>query len=60
MLRAALAFFCLALIALVFGASGFAGLSIEIGKTLLFVFLIFALVTGVVGLVTGRTPKNLP
>jgi uncharacterized membrane protein YtjA (UPF0391 family) len=60
MIRAALGFFVLALLAYALGAGGIAGFSAEIGKTLLFVFLILAVVSGVVGLVTGRSPKNLP
>lgn len=60
MLRAALAFFILGLVAILFGASGFAGLSIDIGKMLLLVFLVLAAISLVVGLVSGRGPKNLP
>lgn len=60
MLRAALAFFVLALIALLFGASGFAGVSMEIGQSLLVVFLILAAISLVAGLVTGRKPNVLP
>jgi len=54
MLRAALAFFILALVAILFGASGFAGVSMEIGKTLLVVFLVLAAISFVGSLVTGR------
>lgn len=39
MLRAAIIFFVLAIIAMVFGAYGVAGLSVGIGRILLFVFL---------------------
>ena len=60
MLRAALGFFILALIAVVLGASGVAGVSMDIGRTLLFVFLVLAVITGVIGLVTGRSPRSLP
>jgi len=60
MLRAALAFFVLALVALLLGASGFAGLSMEIGRILLVAFLILAAISFVVGLVNGRSPKNMP
>ena len=38
MLRAALVFFVLGLLAIIFGATGFAGLSIDIGRTLLIAF----------------------
>lgn len=56
MLRAAIAFFVLGLVAILLGAGGIAGLSIEIGKTLLFVFLILAIISFVASLVTGRKP----
>lgn len=59
MLRAALAFFVLGLLALLFGANSIAGMSMEIGKVLLFVFLALAVITGIIGLVQGRRP-NLP
>lgn len=54
MLRAAIAFFCIALVALLLGATGFAGVSMEIGRTLLVVFLILAVISYVVSLTTGR------
>lgn len=58
MLRAAIVFFVLGLIAILFGATGFAGVSLEIGRTLLIVFLILAAISFVASLVTGgkRTP----
>ncbi len=58
MLRAALVFFALALVAILFGATGFAGVSMDIGKTLLVVFLILAVLSFVASLVTGRKPGN--
>lgn len=60
MIRAAIAFFILALVAILFGANGIAGVSMEIGKTLLVVFLILAVISGLAALVSGRTPKHLP
>jgi uncharacterized membrane protein YtjA (UPF0391 family) len=54
MLRAAVMFFVLALISILFGAYGIAGLSLEIGKTLLTVFIILAVISFVVSLVTGK------
>lgn len=60
MLRAALAFFVLGLVALLFGANGVAGLSIEVGRLLLWVFLILAVISGLAYLITGRSPRNLP
>lgn len=60
MLRAALAFFVLALVAIILGANGIAGMSMEIGRILLFVFLILAVVSVVASLVTGRNNKMIP
>lgn len=60
MIRAAITFFVLALVAFLFGANGIAGVSMEIGKTLLLVFLILAAITAVAALVGGRPPKHLP
>ena len=59
MLRAALGFFVVALVAILFGATGFAGVSMEIGRTLLFVFLVLAAISFVIGIVGGRrgTPR---
>ena len=54
MLRAAIAFFVLALIGILFGATGFAGVSMEVGRVLLTVFLILAVISFVVSLVSGR------
>jgi uncharacterized membrane protein YtjA (UPF0391 family) len=54
MLRAAIIFFVLALISILLGADGITGLSMEIGKILLTVFLILALISFVVSLVTGK------
>ncbi len=59
MLRAALGFFVLALLAVLLGASGIAGISMEIGRALLFVFLILAFLSflaGIFGRGGGRVP----
>ncbi len=56
MLRAAIAFFVIAIVAFVFGAYGVAGLSAEIGRLLLFIFLALAIISFVVNLVSGRKP----
>ena len=60
MLQAAIAFFVLALVAMLFGASGIAGVSMEVGRTLLFVFLVLAVISFVASLITGRRSRNLP
>lgn len=59
MVRAAIAFFVLALIAFLFGATGIAGVSMDIGRMLLVVFLILAALAFVGSLITGRNPNRL-
>jgi uncharacterized membrane protein YtjA (UPF0391 family) len=54
MLRAAIAFFVLAIIAFILGASGIAGMSMEIGKLLLTIFLVLAVISFVIDLVSRR------
>lgn len=59
MVRAAIAFFVLGLVSMLFGAYGVAGVSVEVGKLLLTVFVIMAIVSFVVSLVSGKK-TNLP
>ncbi len=54
MLRAALVFFVLGLVAIILGANGIGGLSIDIGKTLLFIFLILGAISFMASLVVGN------
>lgn len=54
MLRAALGFFVLALLAYLLGAGGVAGMSLEIGRILIGVFLVLAVITFVAGLLTSK------
>lgn len=54
MLRAAIIFFVLGIVSMVLGIYSIAGLSIEIGKLLLFVFLVFSIISFVAGLFKGR------
>ena len=58
MLRAAIAFFVLGLIAILLGANGVGWLSLDIGKTLLFVFLILAVISFIASMVSGRKMIN--
>ncbi len=60
MIRAAISFFILAIIAYFLGAYGMAGLSMEIGKVLLVVFLVLAVVSFIASLVSGRKTRYLP
>lgn len=57
MLRAAIAFFIIGLVAMLFGATGFAGVTLEVGRLLLFVFLVLAVVSFVISLLTGKGGK---
>ncbi len=57
MIRAAILFFVLALLAFVLGAYGVAGLSMEIGRILVMVFLILAVISFVVNLLGRRGTK---
>lgn len=54
MLRAAIAFFIIGLLAMFLGMSGIAGVSLELGRFLLYIFIALAVISVVVGLVTGR------
>jgi uncharacterized membrane protein YtjA (UPF0391 family) len=54
MLRAAIAFFVIGLVAVLLGANNIGGLSMDIGKTLLFVFLILAVISFIGSLVMGK------
>jgi uncharacterized membrane protein YtjA (UPF0391 family) len=54
MLRAAILFFVIGLIAMFFGMGNVAGVSVEMGKTLLYVFVALAVISFVVSLVSGR------
>lgn len=56
MLRWALSFFVLALVAALFGFGGLAATSAGIAKTLFYVFLIVFLVSLVFGLTASRRP----
>jgi len=50
----AIIFFVIALIAYILGARGTAGMSAGIGRTLLFVFLVLAVIFAIIGFVNGN------
>lgn len=54
MIRAAISFFVIGFLFYLLGANGVAGLSVEIGKILLFVFLVLAVLSFVGSFFTGR------
>ncbi len=57
MLRFALAFFVLALVSMIFGAYGIAGMSMEVGRILLLAFLVLAGIAVLTALFSGRRPN---
>jgi uncharacterized membrane protein YtjA (UPF0391 family) len=57
MLRAAIIFFVIGLIAMFFGLNGIGGVSMELGKLLLLVFVGLAIVSFVISLVSGRRSR---
>lgn len=59
MLRAAITFFAIGLIALILGAGGIAGLSIELGMTTMLVFVILAGLSVLINAATGKKTKSL-
>lgn len=59
MIRAAISFFILALVAYVFGAYGLAGMSMEVGKLLLVIFLVFAAISFLAAMLSGKKPNQL-
>ncbi len=59
MLRAAFAFFVLAIISYILGATGVAGISMDIGRTLLVVFLVLAVIGVAVGIIGGGRPRDV-
>ncbi len=59
MLNAAIVFFVLGLVAIFLGVGNVAGISMEIGQTLLAVFLVLAVVSLVASMITGRKPSTL-
>ena len=58
MIRAAILFFGLALVALLFGLNGVAGLSMEIGKVIVLVFIAISALTFIAALAATRTQKK--
>ena len=61
MVRAAISFFIIGLVAFLLGAYNIAGLSMDIGKVLLFVFLVLAVLSFLGSMIAGGgTPKRLP
>ena len=60
MIRAAIAFFVLALLAIILGETGIAGVSLGIGRMLLVVFLILAVISLLGSMLLGGSPKRLP
>jgi uncharacterized membrane protein YtjA (UPF0391 family) len=60
MLRAAIIFFVIGLIAMFLGMGNIAGMSVEVGKTLLYIFLGLAVLSFLVSLMTGGRKSGPP
>ena len=59
MLRAALVFFILAVVAFVLGVTCVAGMSMDIARILLIVFLVLTVVGIALGIIGGGRPKDV-
>ena len=60
MISAAITFFMIALVAYLLGANSIAGVSIEVGKILLIVFLALSVISFLVAMVTGKNKRQSP
>lgn len=58
MIRTAILFFVLALVALLFGMNGVAGLSMEIGKFIVLVFIAISALTFIAALAATRSARK--
>jgi uncharacterized membrane protein YtjA (UPF0391 family) len=58
MIRAIFIFLALALFALVLGATGVAGLSMEVARVLIAVFVILTLISVILAIAKGRWPRS--
>lgn len=58
MLRAAIAFFIIGILAIVLGANNVAGLSVEVGRTLLIVFVVLSIISFLASLAGGRGGRS--
>lgn len=59
MLRASIGFFIFGLLALFLGANNIAGISMELGKILLGIFVILAVISFIYSLATGDKTKMI-
>jgi uncharacterized membrane protein YtjA (UPF0391 family) len=57
MLRAAIVFFVIGLVAFALGAGNLAGMSTSVGKLLPEVFVVLAVLSLLASLITGRAPR---
>ncbi len=58
MIQTSIVFFVLAIVAYVFGAYGIAGVTLEIGKTLLWIFIILSAISFIYSLFSDRKLKH--
>jgi uncharacterized membrane protein YtjA (UPF0391 family) len=57
MLRTAIIFFFIGLCAYVLGANNVAGLSLEIGRMVLFVFVFLSIISFIASVITGKRTR---
>jgi uncharacterized membrane protein YtjA (UPF0391 family) len=57
MLRTAIIFFFIGLFAYVLGANNVAGLSLEIGRMVLFVFVFLSIISFIASVITGKRTR---
>jgi uncharacterized membrane protein YtjA (UPF0391 family) len=57
MLRASISFFVIGLVAMALGAYHVGGLSVDIGKTLLYLFLGLSLLTFLMSIMSGKSTR---
>lgn len=60
MVRAAIVFFVVGLLALFLGLYGIAGFTLEVGRLLLIVFLVLGVFSIVASIIMGRKPPRPP
>lgn len=58
MLNAAIGFFVIGLVCMLLGVTGIAGVSFEIGRTLLIVFLVLAIISYITSIFTTRKMRG--
>lgn len=59
MLKVSISFFILGLLSFLLGVSGAMNFSMQVGKNLLIVFLVFSLISFIAGITTGKSKDKM-